>query len=470
MLSQVRVTVSGDAETDEPIQSALANFPLAAGAILRHDLYEEGKLALASLLAERGYLDAAFDTAEIRVDQAAYTAEVVLYITSGARFLFGPVTFNQDIVDLALLEGYVTFQPGDTFELSKLVELRRGLSSSPFFNQVEVLPKREEARDRQVPIEVNAVPRKRQRYEFGIGYGTDTQFRGSVEADFRRLNRRGHNATVRLEVSQIRRSIAGQYRFPPEYPETASYALLVFGGDISPNWSQTLRGAVGVSRSQLRGPLREVFSLTYDAQDWEIANQPGNSGLMILGASYVWTRAQDQIVPMSGVLLQLDGQGSLDEVLSTASFLRLDATSKFIRGLGSKARLIGRADLGKIFTSQFGQLPPTQRYVTGGDRTVRGYAFESLGPRDAQGRIVGGDVHIVVSGELDYGILEKWRAATFVDAGNAVASDGSFALAVGAGIGVRWVSPVGLVRLDLAYGFDDPSRGIRIHFNFGPDI
>jgi translocation and assembly module TamA len=469
-VSRVDIRVTGEGESDEAIRQAISEFPLAVGGTLRHDLYEQGKLALATLVAERGFLDAAFDTAAIRIDRDRYTAEIVLHLNTGPRYFFGPVTINQDVVDPRLLEGYVTFQLGDTFDVSKLVELRQGLSSSPYFSQVQVVPKHHDVQDRRVPIDVSAEPRRRQRFEFGVGFGTDTKFRGSIEADFRRINRRGHNATVRLEASQIRRSVAGQYRFPPVYPSTASYSVLAFGGDISPNWSTTLRGAVGLNRSQLRGPFREVFSVTFDAQDFEIASRPGTSTLLILGGSYSWTKARDQLVPLSGIHLQLDALGSIDGLLSTASFLQLHAMGKFIRGLGSKTRLIGRGELSRTFTSQFTALPPTLRFVTGGDRTVRGYAFETLGPRDPEGNIVGGDLLVIVSSELDRGITEKWRVATFVDAGNGLAAEGQFFLAVGAGVGARWVSPVGLVRLDLAYGFDEPSKSLRIHFNFGPDL
>jgi translocation and assembly module TamA len=470
LLSRVDVRLRGEGESDSVLQAGLTEFPLEAGDTLRQALYDEGKLALAGIAAERGYLDAVFDTAQIRIDLDAYTAEIVLHLTTGQRYFFGPVTFNQDIVNPSQLQGYVTFQPGDEFELSKLLELQRSLTSSPFFSQAEVQPVKEDADGRNVPIEVSAVPRKRQRYEIGVGYGTDTGFRGTIEADFRRLNRKGHNATVRLEVSQIRRNISAQYRFPPSYPKTSSYALLLSAGDISPTWSSTRRLAFGVSRSQLRGPLREVLSLSYDLQDFTIAEQDGASKLLILGTSYSWLKADDRVVTVEGSLLQLDTKASLDALASTATYLQLVVHGKLIKGVGPRLRFLGRAEVGRTFTSQFEELPPNIRFVTGGDRTVRGYSFESLGPRNAAGLVVGGDVQLNASTEIDYKLSEQWRAAAFFDIGNAMMWRGSFSVAKGAGLGARWVSPVGMVRLDIAYGFDEPSKDIRIHLTFGPDL
>jgi translocation and assembly module TamA len=468
-LSRVDVRVSGEGESDDTFMKAVRSFPLAAGDTLRHALYEQGKLSLANIAAQRGYLDAAFDTSEIRIDLEAYTAEVVLHLNTGTHYLFGPVIFNQDLVEPRLLEGYVTFEPGDTFELAKLLELQRGLASSPYFSQVDVRPNTE-GEGRQVPIEVNVAPRRRQRYEFGLGYGTDTGFRGLVEADFRRLNRKGHNATLRLEVAEIRRTLSAQYRFPPQYPRTENWAIFVGGGDFSPTWSTSLRGVVGVTRSQLRGPLREVLSLSYEGQDFEVAGQQGSSYLLIPGASWGWTKSDDRVRPRHGLHAQLEAFASHDALLSSTSYLTLTASGKLIRGLGSRLRLLSRVKIGRTYWTEFEQLPPSLRFVSGGDRTVRGYAYESLGPRDDEGRLVGGDILFEASVEADCAILEKWTLALFFDAGNALDSLGQFSLAKGAGLGVRRTTPVGPIRLDLAYGFDPPSEDIRLHVTFGPDI
>ncbi|UCF19380.1 MAG: outer membrane protein assembly factor [Gemmatimonadota bacterium] len=469
LLSRVDVAVSGEGEDDAELLAAVRSFPLAAGDTLRHSLYEVGKRSLAGIAAERGYLDAVFDTSEIRIDLEAYRAEIALHLATGAQYLFGPVSFNQDLVDRRLLEGYLSFQPGDTFALSKLLETQRNLSSSPYFSQVEVRPDTA-VEGWQVPIEIDFLPRKRQRYEFGLGYGTDTGFRGLIEADFRRLNRRGHNATVRLEVAQIRRVLAIQYRFPPTFPQTATYALLIGLGDFSPTWSTSLVGSLGVRRSQARGPLHETLSLSYELQKFTIAEQDGNARLLTPGATWTWTKAEDRVRPQNGLRLQGGAFASLKELLSSTTYLQLITSGRFIRGLGSRLRLLGRAKAGWTYWTDFSQLPPSVRFVSGGDNSVRGYSYESLGPRDEEGRLLGGDILVEASLEVDYAIKNQWALALFGDAGNGLDSLGDLHLAHGAGVGVRWFSPVGPVRLDLAYGFDEPSKEVHVHFTMGPDI
>ncbi len=468
-LSRVDLRLSGEGQGNDAFLEAVRSFPLEAGDTLRHAAYEQGKLALADLAAQRGYLKAQFDTSVIRIDLEAYTAEIVLHLDTGPRYVFGPVTFNQDLVDPRLLRGYVTFEPGDTFELAQLLDMQRGLASTNYFSQVDVWPDTV-IEQRQVPIQVDLLPRKRQRYELGIGYGTDTGIRGLVEADFRRINRRGHNATVRLEISELRRTLSAQYRFPPAFPETATYAIFVGAGDFSPTWSTSLRGTFGVSRSQLRGPLHEVISLAYEAQNFTVAEQDGTSYLLIPGASWAWTLSDDRIRPRRGLRAQLETFFSLDALFSSTSYAQLILSGKLIHGLGSRLRLLSRAKLGKTYYAAFADLPPTLRFVTGGDRTVRGYSYESLGPRDAEGRLVGGDLLVEVSAEADYAIIGNWLLAIFFDIGNGLDSLGDLSLAKGAGLGVRWITPVGPIRLDVAYGFDAPSKDIRFHLTLGPDI
>jgi len=470
LLSRVDVRMHGAGATDSAFMALVGDFPLSVGDTLVHLRYTQGKLALANFASENGYLDAVFDSSQVRVDLEEYTAEVILHLSTGPQYLFGPVTLNQTVVDPRLLQGYVTFEPGDTFRVSKLVEMQRGLSSTSFFNQVEINPELEAADSLSVPIRVDLTPRKRGRYEVGLGYGTDTGIRGTFEAEFRRLNRRGHNATVRLELSQLERTIIGQYRFPPAYPETATWAVSVAVGNFSPTWSNSTSAGLGLSHSRTRGPLREVLSLTYDAQRFTIAGEGGDSWLLIPTASWVWLRSDNSLATLRGTRVRVDVLGSIEELLSSASFLQLLVSGKVVRSVMPRTRLLARLALGRTWTQQFNQLPPSIRFVTGGDNTVRGYGFETLGPRNEEGAIVGGDYVIVASGELDYRILEGWALAGFFDIGNALADSTEFFLAKGAGVGARWLSPVGPVRLDLAYGFNKPSESWRIHFTVGPDI
>ena len=120
-------------------------------------------------------------------------------------------------------------------------------------------------------------------------------------------------------------------------------------------------------------------------------------------------------------------------------------------------------------TPEFEKIPASLRYFTGGDQTVRGYAFNSLGPRNSKNQVAGGHYLLIGSAEVDHRIGEKLGAAVFYDIGNAFDNINE-RFNQGVGIGARWYSPVGPIRVDLAYALSASGIVFRIHVNMGPDL
>ena len=198
-LTAVDVRVDGPGATDPGFRERVLSFPLHEGDVLYHPGYDVGKQTLVDYAAAGGYLDAAYTVNEIRVDQAAYTAAIVLHFSTGPAYLFGPVTFEQDFLDPDILRGYVTFKEGERLNVDKLLEMQAALSDSPYFQRVEVLPRQDQAENLRVPIEVELLASKRQRWHAGLGYGTDTGPRGTVALELRRINRHGHRGQSEIK-------------------------------------------------------------------------------------------------------------------------------------------------------------------------------------------------------------------------------------------------------------------------------
>jgi translocation and assembly module TamA len=131
--------------------------------------------------------------------------------------------------------------------------------------------------------------------------------------------------------------------------------------------------------------------------------------------------------------------------------------------------VILRAMLGGMIVKDFDSLPPELRFFAGGDRSIRGFDYQQIGDLDAKGEVIGGKYQVVASAEYEHYFLDKWGAAAFVDAGDAFTNQ--YDTNLGAGIGLRWKSPVGLVRLDIARplvsNFD---HEWRVHLIIGPDL
>jgi translocation and assembly module TamA len=181
-------------------------------------------------------------------------------------------------------------------------------------------------------------------------------------------------------------------------------------------------------------------------------------------------RADDRIDTTNGDRLRFTLQGTAKNPLSEATFVQGLADAKAIHTLGGRNRLIGRAQVGYTATNDFRILPPRFRFFAGGDQSVRGYRYQSLGPKDEEGNVIGGEALLVASLEYEYRFRPKWGVAVFYDTGNAFHNFSSGSLAQGAGFGVRWRSPIGPVRADIAWGISDPNHPIVFHLNIGPDL
>lgn len=468
-VTSVDARVVGAGGNDSGFQEILAEFPVTPGDPLNHADYELGKRMLLGFAARKGYFDVSLDSTAILVSVENRTADVVMYVDSGPRYLFGPIKIHQDVLDDRMVAGYVTILPGEPYDVEPLVRMQNDLSSGPYFGAVEIQPRHEDAKELQVPIDVVLFPAKPQRYEVGVGYGTDTGFRGKVTGEWRRLNRRGHFAEAEIQASQIEYSATGKYTIPWPYPRTEVLTFFAGIGLFEPRWARSWRLAVGANLGRSRGKFREVISLAYEKESFTIAGEDGSSSLVIPGVSWTQTRADDLIFATRGHRFRFDVSGAYKALLSTVSYLQLRTEAKFVRTPFGRLRVLVRGMAARTFTDDFFGLPPTQRFVTGGDQTVRGYAYESLGPVNENGDLVGGNSLVVGSFEMDYRFLNSWAWAVFVDVGNAL-DEFKGDLSTGVGTGVRWISPIGIVRLDGAFGISEEGDPFRIHLAIGPDL
>ncbi len=477
LLERVDIKLTGDGASDSGLVAIVDSLPFAEGDTLRHAPYEALKAQLQRRATNHGYFDARFDTAQIRVDRPRQTAEMVLHFDTGTRYRFGPITVEQDVLDPRYVDGYVTARQGDPFEAALLRKAQVDLTTGPWFGRADIKLDPQAADERrEVPVRFELTPTRPQRYEVAAGYGTDTGFRGSVGAKFRRLNRYAHNAEGELRVSQIEIGVGARYNIPRPFPSTSVYSLFGSYEDVSPSWSSTRLGRLGASWSHLRGPFRETVSLAGEQSSYETAADTGTATLIGPEISWSWVEANDRIVATRGHRVSVTLDGALDGVLSTASFLSVRLDAKAIRPVTGRMRTIARARVGYVFTEDIRDLPPTRRWVTGGDQTVRGYSFESLGPalpgetEEGDPLLIGGKAVLVGSLEADYEVIPRWRVAAFGDAGNALADFSDVTIELGVGVGIRWVSPIGMIRLDGAFAISEPGNPFKVHLVIGPDL
>lgn len=468
-LAAVEVTLDGAGAQDSVLLHERDKFPLKPGDVLEHARYEQGKKELLQLAAERGYLDAQFDVSEIRIDTEAYEASIVLHLVTAAPFRFGALKFNQDEFDPVFLSRYAAFKPGDPFSFSKLLDLQNALTDSDYFSQVDVHADRDNATEGEVPVSVDAIARDRTKYTMGLGYGTDTGARGSVGVERRRVTPTGHRLRADLRVSEVGNSLTTRYIIPLERPRTDQFALTAGREEQRLSDSSSKKYLLSGSYSRLDNGWQKTLYLNVERDvSFSVGDQTGDSILVMPGLNWTRVRANDRIYTTFGHRFVVDVRGGSSTLGSTTSFLQTRINTKFVRRFASVGRVIARADVGYTRVDTFTQLPPSVRFFAGGDNSVRGYDYNTLGPEE-NGKVVGGTHLAVTSLEYEQIVTEDWSAAVFIDAGNAT-NNFTDPLKRGAGIGVRYRSPIGLVRIDLARHLDPALSPRYIHLSIGPDL
>ena len=470
-LRNIDVDILGAASSDDSFQKLLKKADLKSGQPLRHDHYESLKTGITNLAAERGYFDSHFTLHELRVDPVAGYADVDLHFDSGPRFRFGETRMQQDIIDDGLLRRYLVFHEGEPYARSALTETSRALSSSGYFAQVLVQPLIDEAQEREVPVRITLTPANRHRYTASVGYATDTGPRLGLGYKNLRLNRKGHQFSSDLSLSQVISKLTVGYTIPLEKPVTDK---LRFEAGYKYENNDSYRAdttAISATRShQLENQWLQEESLVFGKEDYKLAGEERKSSVLLMpGIGWSRTFADNRLYPRKGLRLDVKTRGSLQQVVSDVTFLQLIGGAKGVLGLPWRSRLISRVDGGVTFMNKFDELPPSVRFFAGGDSSVRGYAYKSLGPENASGEVEGGKNLLVGSLELEHMVAEKWGLAAFIDSGNAF-DELHIDPKTGVGLGIRWRSPVGPIRLDIAHPLDKDGDLFRVHFTMGPDL
>ncbi|HET6603728.1 MAG TPA: autotransporter assembly complex family protein [Xanthomonadaceae bacterium] len=460
-----QIVLEGEGADDSVLQRRRDRFLPRPGDVLRHPLYEQSKSRLQRSLAERGYFDAALMTHRVAVTRAAQSATIELKVDTGRRYRFGATTYEGSHIDPDVLERVVPYEAGDVFHQARLVALHERLVELDYFGYVDIQPQPEEGGEAIAPVTVSLTPAKRTIYTAGIGYGTDTgpSLRAGVERRY--VNARGHKLGAEVEIGGRRSSFAVLYRMPalhwlPGWWSIGANARDEKFGDFDSRIFEVV-GARSVDWEGFRfsGELH-VRQESFDDVDVFLVYPEIRAGR---------TTSDDALYPNRGYRVSVGlaaGSGALG---SDLDFARLYGSASFVHRLSPSNRLLLRGEVGHLETDAFARMPPSLRFFAGGDRSIRGYGYHELGERDQDGRTIGGRNLVVASVEIEHMFNPQWGIAGFVDAGNAF-NGSDLDPRVGVGVGARWRSPVGPVRVDLGVGLDDPDSAVQLHLNIGPDL
>ncbi len=454
------IKISGDAANDPSFKKILANFPLVRGQGFSVNKYNEAKKILLNTALNRGYFDAEMTNNQVVIDLQHYTASITLHFDSGTHYKFGDIFFNANPYDINFLRRYAPFQINEYYSAAKVQDYQQALSTSDYFKEVLVEPDLEQKTDAHVPVKVNVIPLPARQYSFGLGYGTDTGPRGLINFESRRITDDGQRFKAQLEASPVVTNLQANYFIPGKNPTDQKYVLSaatqqeffpVGKGDLV---------KLGASYVTTLHKWQQIISLALQREHWSLESQPYQTELMLI-PSINWQRIvqNDPLHPSRGSRINF-GVLAAPDLFGNAAFVQAQLKIKAIYPIFENSRILVRTNFGYTAINHIAQLPLSLQFLAGGSDSIRGYAFNSIGP---------GSKIFVSSLEYRQRVKEDWYAAAFFDAGNV--SNGLLnKLKKGIGLGAVWQSPVGTLELTLAKALDLAGKPLVVQFSMGSDL
>jgi translocation and assembly module TamA len=480
LIDTVNVVLFGDALNDPSFEGLISDIPIEKGDALHHGVYEQFKADLTALALERGYFDNKFTQSTVAINKNLKTADVVIHFDSGVRYQFGQVTFSDFEINANVLQQLVPFESGSLYQRTALQTLQNELDETRYFSSVIVRPETENTSQNQLPVSVSLEKAKSHQLGVGLGYATDTKSRVSLNWKTPLLNRYGHRQETRLSYSTINPTGYFLYSIPLSHPNDD---LLQLKTELAENEFGDLTSRYYSFQAGRLHTEQEALNQTYVKylkEKWHTNGFADIANYLIAG--FTWSdlfREGPILDPSNGFRHYYNVEAGYKELLSETSFIRINARWKYVSLLAPKHRFVTRAELGYIFVDKdVGEdLSPSLRFYAGGDQSVRGFEYQSIGPKitlpgsgnDEKEIVIGGTNMIVGSVEYQYYFSKNWRGAVFADGGSVNDTD-KLDLVYSAGTGIHYLSPVGPIRLMLGYPLskDDPSW--RVHFSIGVEL
>jgi len=266
--------------------------------------------------------------------------------------------------------------------------IHQALNDRDYCSRVEVAPGQAEEGSDEIPVTVPLTPRKRHRYTLGLGYGTDTGAPAKFGREIPRFNSAGHRINTEAKVSEIGYSLGVNYRVPVLNPRTDQviYRAGIIN-EVTDTSDSTIR-TVGASLNRGREKWRESIALDYQQEKFIVADDEGESSLLIPSISWSRTWGSDFIYTLDGVRFDIRFRGASDKIISDTNFFQFQGGLKGITSIGDTNRIIARGQFGSTLTDNFHRLPSSVRFFAGGAQSVRGYAYRFSPPELAVRNII----------------------------------------------------------------------------------
>ncbi len=482
-LSEVDIRVTGQGEDLRALREIIEAQELKPGLRLNHGTYERVKGNLLRAAKNAGYLDARLTKNELLIDRTERRATATIVLDTGERYHYGEITIAQDVINDDAMRRMLRMKEGDPYTLDSLLRTQYVLDDSLYFSTVDIESGEPDQDRRTVPITVTAEPNRRHRFATSIGYGSDTRVRGRFSWDNRRVNDSGHRSKVELIGSSVLKQLGGRYVIPvmdvalEKLEFTAALTEQELGGTLSE------RAELGAGLTEALGRWQRVLFLRLSHEETTAPRVDPTTGLPVVDPTTgvptgeLETRQDFYLIPgisystlpsyvvggrIRPYYFYAELRGSPSTLGSDASFLQLRLLGERIFDLSELWHLHLRGEIGASRVADFSELPASQRFFAGGERSVRGFGLNELSPK-VGGKSVGGRHLATGTIELVRDLPRNFGIAAFYDIGNAFDDFSDPMLEYSAGLGLRYRIAVASFGVDVAQALSESGRSPRLH-------
>ena len=468
------IVLEGEARQDPDYQAWIKKGRPKTGTVLNQGDYDSFKNGFSSLALRNGYFDGEFKKSQLGVSVDRGEAFWDLDYDSGQRYRFGDVIFQGSQIREEYLRRLIPFHQGDKYSSLDLAELNRRLSATGWFSSVVASPDFSKGKASKVlPISTVLTPAVKNTVETGVGYSTDVG--PHVKATWKRpwVNDNGQSMSFSTYLSQPEQQLDMSYKVPLLKSPLEQYYLFQAGlkrTDLNDTKSDTSTLAVSRYWENSSG-WQKALNLRWRLDHYTQGTVTDTTMLLYPGVSVNRTRSRGGMMPTWGDSQRYSVDVSDTTWGSDIDFVILQAQNVWIRTLAERHRFVLRGNVGWIETNDFDRVPPDLRFFAGGDRSIRGYKYKDVSPRDSDDKLTGASKMATGSVEYQYNFTGNWWGAVFLDSGEAVNDIKQTDIKTGTGVGIRWASPVGPIKLDIARAVGDKDeRGLQFYIGLGPEL
>jgi len=457
--------IAGEPNEVERIARAKQRWRLKVETPFRQSAWDDAKEALLREFRFDGYPAARITSSAAEVDPEAARVTIKVAIDSGPLFRYGATQIDGlQRYPRNIVENLQRFRSGERYSYEAVVRYQTELQTSGFFRSASVAVDTDPAQAAAAPVRVRVVEHPLMKIDLGAGFSTDTGLRGEASFTHHNTLQPGWQSSTKLRLDSKEQAVNAELALTPEAGGWRNrLGVEAERSDIENLVSRTL--GLTAQRAWRTPEEEHNWALKFQTEEQSLTAGPVDN-LSALSLNYAWTlRGVDDLLrPRRGHMINLQLGGASAALLSTRSFMRGYGRGLYILPVGRADRVHLRGELGAVWASARDGIPSEFLFRAGGDQSVRGYDYESLGVREGSA-VVGGRFLGVATIEYQHDFTAQWGGAMFIDAGNAADSPSELRPVYGYGVGVRWITPAGSLNLDIAQPED--AGKVRLHFTLG---